>query len=185
MKERHADNRGAALILDSIESPLGRIYLLAEGDAIVYAGFAHPLHEKPRTPSILRKMLDTAGGSKLQEGQDSPTGVLRTAAAELNEYFAGRRREFKVPLSLYGTPFQREIWQRLLEVPCGNTVTYGELAAAAGYPRSVRAAGTAVGMNPLSIIVPCHRVLPAAGGVGNYGGGPERKKELLRIEGAI
>ncbi|MGC9311459.1 MAG: methylated-DNA--[protein]-cysteine S-methyltransferase [Sediminispirochaetaceae bacterium] len=185
MKEIHGYNPSTTLILDSIESPLGRIYLLAEGDALVYAGFAHPLRERPRVPALLRKRLETTGVGKLQEGQDSPTGVLRTAAAELHEYFAGRRREFTVPLSLYGTPFQRGIWQRLLEVPCGSTVTYGELAAAAGYPRSVRAAGTAVGMNPLSIIVPCHRVLPAAGGVGSYGGGPERKKELLRIEGAI
>ncbi len=185
MKEMHADKRGSALFLDSIDSPLGRIYLLAEGESLVYAGFAHPLHDKPRIPVLLRKVLETAGGSRLQEAQDSPTGVLRTAAAELNEYFAGRLREFTVPLALYGTPFQKRIWQRLLEVACGSTVTYGELAAAAGYPRSVRAAGTAVGMNPLSIIVPCHRVLPAAGGVGTYGGGPERKAELLRIEGAL
>lgn len=185
MKEIHGYNPSTTLMLDSIESPLGRIYLLAEGDALVYAGFAHPLDGKARIPVLLRKMLETAGVSKRQEGQDSPGGVLSTAAAELKEYFAGRRREFTIPLSLYGTPFQSEIWQRLLDVPCGSTVTYGELAAAAGHPRSVRAAGTAVGMNPVSIIVPCHRVLPAAGGVGNYGGGPERKTELLRIEGAL
>jgi len=185
MKEIRTDNQSAAFFLDSIDSPLGRIYLLAEGDALVYAGFAHPLREQPRIPALLKKLIEAQVGRDIQEGNDSAGGLLRTAAAELEEYFEGRRREFTVPLALYGTPFQKKIWQQLLEVPCGAAVTYGELAAAAGYPRSVRAAGTAVGMNPISIIVPCHRVLPAAGGVGNYGGGPKRKAELLRIEGVL
>jgi methylated-DNA-[protein]-cysteine S-methyltransferase len=88
-------------------------------------------------------------------------------------------------LRLLGTPFQRQVWTALAEVPFGRTLTYARLAAAAGRAGAVRAAAGAVAANPLSVLVPCHRVVPAAGGTGNYGSGPQRKRALLALEGAL
>lgn len=107
-------------------------------------------------------------------------------AATLNEV-ADRRSIFdKEPAAilLAGTPFRHDVWRALLEIPCGETVTYARLAELAGHPRAVRATGTAVGSNPICCIVPCHRIVPATGGTGNYHGGAEIKKALLAEEGA-
>ena len=89
-----------------------------------------------------------------------------------------------VPLDLVGTPFQRSVWDALLAIPYGEVRTYGQVAAAVGAPRAVRAVGTACGANPVALVVPCHRVVPASGGLGNYGLGVERKRVLLAREGA-
>lgn len=103
---------------------------------------------------------------------------------ELSAYFAGRGKRFTVPLDLHGhTAFRQTIWRALAEVPPGETVTYGELAARAGRPLGARAAGQACGANPVPIVVPCHRVLAARGCIGGFGGGLERKRLLLRLEG--
>lgn len=112
-------------------------------------------------------------------------GVARELARELNEYLVGERTSFSVPLLLRGTPFQRRVWEALRAVPYGETTTYGEIAARIGRPRAARAVGRAVGANPVPIVVPCHRVLPKAGGLGNFGPGPEWKERLLRLEGAL
>lgn len=105
------------------------------------------------------------------------------AVAQLEEYFAGRRTEFDLPLNLSGTPFQRQVWQALRTVPYGRTVTYGELADRLGRPRgAARAVGLANGHNPIGIIVPCHRVVGADGGLTGYGGGLDRKRHLLDLE---
>ncbi len=110
------------------------------------------------------------------------TEVTEEAAAEIGEYLAGGRKKFEVPYLQEGTSFRLDVWHALSEIPYGKTVTYTELAAAAGHPKAVRAAGSACAENRIPIIVPCHRVVPSAGGVGSYVGGSELKSRLLAIE---
>lgn len=113
-------------------------------------------------------------------------GQARGAAAlarELEEYFAGTRRTFAVPLAPKGTPFQQAVWHALLDIPYGDTVSYGELAARIGRPGAVRAVGAANGANPIPVIIPCHRVIGSDGKLTGYGGGIERKQWLLAHEG--
>ncbi|HEY8605737.1 MAG TPA: methylated-DNA--[protein]-cysteine S-methyltransferase [Noviherbaspirillum sp.] len=114
--------------------------------------------------------------------QDSGSTLLRQAARQLDEYFEGRRHNFDLPLDLRGTAFQRAVWHALLDLPFGGTSSYRQVAARAGNPAAVRAAGTAIGRNPVSIIVPCHRVLGSSGGISGYAGGLERKRYLLAHE---
>jgi methylated-DNA-[protein]-cysteine S-methyltransferase len=111
---------------------------------------------------------------------------LDDARRQLDEYFEGRRHDFDLDLDWRLTKgFQGKAIRQIARIPYGKTLTYTQLAAKAGSPRAVRAAGTACGANPLPPIVPCHRVLPAGGGVGNYGGGPEMKEALLKLEGVL
>ena len=109
------------------------------------------------------------------------------ALRELDEYFEGRRQSFDVPIDwrLVRSPFRRRILDETARLPFGVTATYGEVAARAGSPRAHRAAGSALGSNPIPIVVPCHRVVRSGGHIGNYGGGPEMKRFLLELEGAI
>ena len=112
--------------------------------------------------------------------------MLQAAAAQLADYFGGRRTRFELPLDLaWGTPFQQSVWQALLAIPSGRSSSYAALGRALGRPQAARAVGAAVGRNPLSIVVPCHRVLGAAGGLTGYAGGLERKTALLKLEGAL
>ena len=114
-------------------------------------------------------------------------GRLDEARRELDEYFAGRRQDFELELDWRLVPggFYRRVLRATAKLPYGATSTYGEMAARAGNPRAFRAAGTALGSNPIPIVVPCHRVLRAGGLIGDYGGGPAMKEFLLRLEGAI
>jgi methylated-DNA-[protein]-cysteine S-methyltransferase len=110
--------------------------------------------------------------------------LLRQTARQLLDYFAGSRRDFALPLDLdSGTPFQQAVWRALLQLPYGATTSYGAMSARIGKPKAVRALGGAVGRNPLSIVVPCHRVLGASGALTGYAGGLPRKIALLRLEG--
>ena len=113
---------------------------------------------------------------------DRDGGPLRDAREQLEEYFAGTRQEFSIPLDAAGTEFQQAVWQALREIPYGVAISYGELARRIGNPRAVRAVGLANGRNPISIIVPCHRVIGADGSLTGYGGGLERKRFLLALE---
>jgi methylated-DNA-[protein]-cysteine S-methyltransferase len=108
--------------------------------------------------------------------------VLALAAEQIPAYLAGQRTDFTVPLAESGTTFQREIWRQIALIPFGQTITYTELARRAGNPRAVRAAGTATGLNPLSIVVPCHRVIGEDGTPRGYAGGLDRKQRLLALE---
>ena len=110
--------------------------------------------------------------------------LLSACARQLEEYFAGRRTVFEVPLALEGTAFQLEVWGALRGIPFGRTVSYGEIARKIGRPAAARAVGAADGANPVSIIIPCHRVIGADGRLTGYGGGLERKEWLLRHEQA-
>jgi methylated-DNA-[protein]-cysteine S-methyltransferase len=125
-------------------------------------------------------------------GEHSPEGatqrrnpVLATAAEQLVEYFAGARRTFELPLELVGTPFQKRAWLALASIPYGSTVSYGEQARRVGRPGAARAVGAANGRNPLSIVLPCHRVVGAGGALTGYGGGLEVKRALLEHEARV
>ena len=117
---------------------------------------------------------------------DAAHPVLKQARQQLGEYFAGQRSMFDVPLDLRcGTAFQQSVWQALLGIPQGEIISYGEVSRRIGNPAAVRAVGGAVGRNPVSIIVPCHRVMGSNGTLTGYGGGLTRKTALLRLEGAL
>lgn len=132
------------------------------------------------------------------EGVRGENGVLSRMASQLAEYFAGRRRTFAVrevedganaggkavPIALIGTPFQREVWRALMTIPYGETRSYGELARTLGRPLASRAVGAANGANPISVIVPCHRLIGSDGSLTGYAGGMAMKKQLLVLEGA-
>lgn len=112
--------------------------------------------------------------------------VLVEAVVQLHAYFGGQRQQFELPLDLsHGTAFQQSVWQALLAIPAGATTSYGQLSAGLGKPAAVRAVGAAVGRNPISVIVPCHRVLGSDGSLTGYAGGLERKAALLELEGAL
>ncbi|PIR53474.1 cysteine methyltransferase [Candidatus Peregrinibacteria bacterium CG10_big_fil_rev_8_21_14_0_10_49_10] len=109
--------------------------------------------------------------------------ILQPCIDQLHAYFSTDKHQFhSLPLALHSTDFQLQVWEYLMSIPYGNTVTYGEIAEAIGHPKAVRAVGSAVGRNPLSILIPCHRVLPASGEVGEYAHGAWRKEWLLLHE---
>jgi methylated-DNA-[protein]-cysteine S-methyltransferase len=154
-----------------IGSPVGPLTLVADGGAL--AGLYLDRHRHAPAPE------------RFGPGGDPAAEPFATAAAQLEDYFAGRLTRFEVPLALAGTPFQREVWTALTQIPYGQTVSYGELAARLGRPQASRAVGLANGRNPVSIVVPCHRVIGAGGALTGYGGGLAAKQFLLTLEGAI
>jgi methylated-DNA-[protein]-cysteine S-methyltransferase len=157
------------IYFDRVPSPLGEMVLASGGDALTGAWFDGQRYQPPMGPAWQR-----------QPGLP----VLRRAATELAEYFAGERITFSIPLAPVGTLFQRDVWRAIAGVPYGATIAYRDLAARAGRPESIRAAGTATGRNPLSIIVPCHRIVGADGALTGYAGGLARKRTLLALEHA-
>jgi methylated-DNA-[protein]-cysteine S-methyltransferase len=150
---------------DIADSPIGRLLLLATGPAL--SGLYVADHERSPEP---------------QPTWTRGAPVLDRAINQLGEYFAGTRRDFDVPLSLDGTDFQRQVWDALLTVGFGETASYLDIAKAIGKPAAVRAVGMANGQNPVSIIVPCHRVIGSNGSLTGYGWGTERKSVLLDLE---
>lgn len=157
----------ASTVQTSFDSPLGRIIAAANDDKLVGIWFDKQRH-----------LPDTRAWAQVSEHP-----VLQQTRIQLNDYFNGRRSTFELPLDLsMGTLFQQKVWQALLKIPCGTTVSYGALSAAIGQPAARRAVGGAVGHNPFSIVVPCHRVIGADGGLTGYAGGLERKTALLQLE---
>jgi len=150
-------------------SPIGTL-LLAANDAQALCGLYFEEHKYFK------------GKEGWQLDPDHP--VLRKTACQLDEYFAGKRTCFDLPLEMSGTPFQQAVWQALLNIPFGHTGSYAHHARRIGRPHAVRAVGTAIGRNPISIIVPCHRVIGTSGGLAGYAGGLERKRYLLVLESA-
>jgi methylated-DNA-[protein]-cysteine S-methyltransferase len=150
---------------DHIDTPIGPLLLVGDGEGLVYIGL--PRHGIAQTPP------DDAKPGKSR---------LHAAARELDGYFAGTRQTFDVPLHPSGTPFQLEVWGALLAIPYGQTVSYADIARRIRRPRAVRAVGAANGANPLSIIVPCHRVIGSHGDLTGYGGGLPAKRWLLAHE---
>lgn len=146
--------------------------------------------------TLRRTILSPVGPLTLAEGEGALVGVafrdegacdrsplLDEAERQLTEYFAGRRREFDLPLAPAGTPFQREVWDALRTIPYGRTCSYGDIARAVGRPKACRAVGMANNRNPLPIVIPCHRVVGASGSLTGYGGGLDIKAMLLKLEG--
>ena len=151
------------------ESPLGPMVLAASASGLCGLWFSGQKH----IPS-------TAAWP-----HDDRHPLLRRAIDELGEFFAGRRRTFDLPVDLScGTAFQRKVWRSLQAIPAGRTASYGEIARRVGRPRAARAAAAAIGRNPLSIVVPCHRVLGSDGSLTGYAGGLRRKDALLALEEA-
>ena len=151
----------------SFDSPVGALSLVATDRALVALVW--------RTGGHSRVPFDDA-----VENPQHP--VLRETARQLREYFAGVRREFDLPLDFRGTDFQRGVWAALLEIPYGETSTYGQIAAQLGNANAVRAVGAANGRNPIAIIAPCHRVVGMSGNLTGFGGGLDAKAFLLSLE---
>lgn len=125
-------------------------------------------------------------GSRPPQGAGmEETPLLKKTHGQLEEYLAGERRRFELPLAPGGTPFEREVWEKLLEIPYGETCTYGEIAARLGRPGASRAVGMANHRNPIAIIIPCHRVIGKNGALTGYAGGLKIKERLLSLEGAL
>lgn len=133
-------------------------------------------HERVR--HRLARLLDA-------EFTEGTSAVIEATVTQLDEYFAGERREFDVPLMFAGTEFQKQVWNELLQIPFSRTTTYGELARRIGHPTAVRAIANAVGSNALSVLVPCHRVIGADGALTGYAGGLSAKRHLLALENAL
>jgi methylated-DNA-[protein]-cysteine S-methyltransferase len=150
-----------------VATPLGPLLLVRTRAGLAGAWFAGQRHHPPAYEAPLRP--DDA--------------LLAQAAAELDRYFEGDGATFDVALDLVGSDFQRAVWRALLAIPRGRTRSYADIARSVGAPAAVRAVGAAVGRNPLSILVPCHRVLGSDGTLTGYAGGLDRKAALLRLEG--
>lgn len=154
-----------------VDSPIGSLRLEANGHALTLIRFDGEVVPAPLVPASL-------------EPEPTPTDPILTAAIEqLEAYFAGRLREFDLPLEPAGSSFQREVWAALCEIGYGETISYGELALRIGRTTAAsRAVGLANGANPIPLVIPCHRVIGANGTLVGYGGGLDRKRLLLRLE---
>jgi methylated-DNA-[protein]-cysteine S-methyltransferase len=155
-------------VYTTIDSPIGRLLLHSDGAALT--GLYMDVPSRP--PRGMDEWVEDAG-----------SGPLPDTIRQLDEYFAGCRRTFDLPLRLQGTEFQQRVWKMLKEIPYGVTWSYGELAKRIHNPNASRAVGLANGRNPISILVPCHRVIGADGSLTGYGGGLARKQWLLAHEG--
>ena len=155
-------------IYTTVDSPIGELLLAGDGAGL--------------------QRLDMRGGRRpipIAAEWVRRDDAFVAARAQLDRYFAGELREFDVPLSMAGNPFELRVWAALLEIPYGETVSYGEIARQIGEPSAARAVGLANGRNPIALIVPCHRVIGADGSLTGYGGGLERKRFLLDLESGV
>lgn len=163
-----------SIVQTTFQSPLGKMIIAATDKGLAGTWFAGQRHLPP----------ELTGPTVWPTDDDHP--VLKQAIEQLSDYFAGQRTHFDLPLDLsYGTAFQQSVWQALLAIAQGDTASYGEISARIGKPAAVRAVGAAVGRNPVSVIVPCHRVLGANGSLTGYAGGLDKKTALLKLEGAL
>lgn len=160
----------------TIDSPVGVLRLVATHDALVAV-----LWPEEREGRVT---FDN-GPVTLDQQAAASHQVLGTTAAQLGEYFDGNRQAFDLPLDLRGTEFQQIVWRSLAEIPFGETSTYGKQAATIGRPRAIRAVGSANGRNPLSIVLPCHRIVAASGKLAGFAGGIDTKRWLLDHEASV
>lgn len=162
-----------SLVYTESSSPLGPIWLAATDQGLAGMWFEGQRHAP-----------DRSGWALCPDSQQHP--VLNATNQQLQAYFAGSLRQFDLPLDLRGgTVFQQSVWQALLRIPVGKTTSYGEISRRIAKPLAIRAVGTAIGRNPISIIVPCHRVVGADGSLTGYAGGLDRKLALLQLERAL
>jgi AraC family transcriptional regulator of adaptative response/methylated-DNA-[protein]-cysteine methyltransferase len=158
------------LTSSEIDTPLGSMIAVASDDALYLLEFA----DCPRLERLQSKTQTT-----IVPGRTQPIASIEE---ELRQYFSGALKEFKTPLCLLGSPFQMRVWEELQKIPFGITISYANLAARIGKPTASRAVAQANGANRLAIVIPCHRVIHANGGLGGYNCGIRRKKELLSLE---
>jgi methylated-DNA-[protein]-cysteine S-methyltransferase len=169
-----------------IDSPVGRLRLVADDGSLVALDFLGPMPDGPGEAASVRLHRDR-GADPPPEGsrRDDDDRVLAAAAVQLAAYFAGELEQFDLPLAPRGTAFQQLVWAELRRIPYGTTASYGEIAARLGLSgHGARAVGVANGRNPIPVVVPCHRVVGASGALTGYGGGMERKRVLLDLEGS-
>jgi methylated-DNA-[protein]-cysteine S-methyltransferase len=159
----------------TVESPIGTLLVESDGRAITQITLPGKFTQRA-------SMSPTSSNSN-NKTENENSAVLSRAVRQLDEYFAGKRTEFDLPLELEGTAFQKDVWLALAEIPYGKTISYAELASMVGRPSAFRAVGQANGANPIPIVLPCHRVIASGGGIGGYGGGLEMKRRLLALEG--
>jgi methylated-DNA-[protein]-cysteine S-methyltransferase len=153
------------LLYTTIDSPLGELLLLGDGSSL--CGLYMQEGRKPGT---------------VPHGWEREPKAFAEVCRQLGEYFAGERTGFDLPLEPVGSPFQLQVWRALLEIGYGQTLSYGELARRIGRPQAPRAVGAANGANPLSVVIPCHRLVGSNGALTGYGGGVESKRLLLDLE---
>jgi methylated-DNA-[protein]-cysteine S-methyltransferase len=167
----------ADAIYTRLNTPLGRLLVVQGPEGLVRIAFEGEPEDR-----VLADVVSALGPNVI--GSDRELATERDA---LSEYLEGDATTLALPvdLRLMAAPFRRAVLEKLREVPRGQTVSYGELAARSGNPKAARAVGSACARNPIPIVVPCHRVLPGTGRLGNYGGGPERKRVLLELEGVL
>ena len=166
-----------SLAMRTIETPLGPMRLVASGEGVVLCEF----DDRRALPEEMREIEDEFGLPP-REGRSEFTDQLE---GELAAYFRGELKEFRTRLAPFGTPFEHSVWNQLLKIPYGETRSYGDIARAVGDPGASRAVGRANGRNRIAILIPCHRVIAADGSLHGYGGGLDRKRTLLELEGAL
>lgn len=173
MKENKAKNR---IQTYGYESPCGVLMLGSFDDRLCLCDWQVEKH-RDHVDRRLKRLLKA-------EFEEGTSEIIDRAVRQLDEFFAGERREFDVPLLFVGTEFQKKVWNELLMIPYGRTISYGELARRIGMPTAVRAVANANGANPISIFAPCHRVIGSDNSLTGYGGGLDAKRMLLTLEGA-
>jgi methylated-DNA-[protein]-cysteine S-methyltransferase len=161
-------SRDSTLWYDELSSPVGMLRLVADDQGLREIWFERGRHQKSPQP-----------------GWRHAAEPLAEARQQLEEYFAGTRQQFDLPLHPHGTPFQQEVWWELARIPYGTTISYGELARRIDQPLAMRAVGAANGRNPLPIVLPCHRVIGSDGSLTGFGGGLPTKRYLLSLESRV
>jgi methylated-DNA-[protein]-cysteine S-methyltransferase len=156
-----------SLAYKMIDSPVGNLKLVASDNGLVAVLWQNEKLNRVRLNELVENTMHP---------------ILLDSERELGEYFAGKRKTFSVPLDMRGTPFQKNVWHAALAIPFGETRSYGQLAKQLGNPQAMRAVGAANGRNPISIIVPCHRVIGSSGKLTGFAGGLETKAHLLNLE---
>jgi methylated-DNA-[protein]-cysteine S-methyltransferase len=159
--------KAMSLVYKKISSPVGKLTLVASDKGLVAVLWENDKPTRVRLAELVEKKSHS---------------LLLEAERQLKQYFTGKRKNFSVPLDMKGTHFQRSVWEALLDIPFGETRTYGQLAKQLGNPQAMRAVGAANGRNPISIIVPCHRVIGSSGKLTGFAGGLEAKERLLSLE---
>ncbi len=155
----------------TIPSPVGDMFfVVSEDETLLGLSFSSDIFE------------DVARSFEVSRILPVESDISGKVILQLGEYYEGKRKEFDLTVGFVGTSFQVSVWRALLDIPYGNTASYGEIAKRVGYPRAYRAVGSAVGRNRIDIVVPCHRVIKGDGSMGNYGGGLDRKRFLLNME---
>lgn len=165
------------IIVNPYQSPCGVLLLGSIGDKLCLCDWRTEKHSA-RVDNRLKRMWNA-------EFKEGTSAVIESARQQLDEYFAGKRQTFDIPLLFIGTDFQKTVWSELLKIPFGTSVSYGEVARRIGRPAAVRAVANANGANPMSIFVPCHRVIGSDRSLTGYGGGLGSKQRLLELEGGL